>query len=344
MVTFVVATYNRPDPLRVALRSVRAQRRSDWRVLVIGDACGPATEAVVASFREPRFRYLNLPARMGEQAGPNSVGMALAETPYVALLNHDDVLLPDHLDVALDALGAGADLFAGRAAMAWQVEPHPEHGEKPVFSWHTPRGRTPTDIFTQPNRLFEPVSAWVMRRALAERVGPWRSDRLLYRTPLQDWLLRAWRAGARFAFDGPVTTLMMKTHYLLPPETRPDDWYTRMPTQADWLASVLARDPDAVRRDLAAEMRRTPRDTSHAPGPLARGLQRLGLGPAAAHLYRRTGLDLVALYRRLRYERGAQGQQRSQERTGFDLRDAPPIPDMVRRMVAAHGGRPPQPV
>ena len=79
-VTVVLATYNRPDALRAAIRSVLRQTRPDWRLMVIGDRCEPPTEEAVRSVQDARISYINLPVRFGEQGGPNSVGMALAET------------------------------------------------------------------------------------------------------------------------------------------------------------------------------------------------------------------------------------------------------------------------
>ena len=117
MITVVVATYNRAIVLARSLRTVIAQTRQDWTALVIGDACTDATSQAISDLGDDRIRFVNLPNRFGEQAGPNSVGMALAETPYVAFLNHDDYWFPDHLERAVDTLRQeGRDLFWSRTA------------------------------------------------------------------------------------------------------------------------------------------------------------------------------------------------------------------------------------
>ena len=128
LITIVLATYNRPANLRLAIRSVLRQTVSDWRLLVIGDACDARTAEVVAAIGDSRIDYVNLPVRCGEQSIPNSIGMALAASRWIALLNHDDVLLADHLEQAMAALDAGGgEFFAGRAAFA-RVSGHLDDG------------------------------------------------------------------------------------------------------------------------------------------------------------------------------------------------------------------------
>ena len=97
-VTVIVATYNRAAVLKEALRCLMAQTHQSWRALIIGDHCTDETAEVVAAFNDPRLSFHNLPERFGEQAGPNSIGLALARTEYVAFLNQDDLWFPDHLE------------------------------------------------------------------------------------------------------------------------------------------------------------------------------------------------------------------------------------------------------
>ena len=103
-VTIVVATFNRPQALRNAIRVARAQTLTDWEMFIIGDACSDDSGSVAAGFGDRRIRWINIPERFGEQAGPNSVGMALADSPLIAFLNHYDLWMPEHLESASKAL------------------------------------------------------------------------------------------------------------------------------------------------------------------------------------------------------------------------------------------------
>jgi hypothetical protein len=46
---------------------------------------------------------------------------------------------------------------------------------------------------------FYPASTWFVRRDLFEKVGPWRSEKLLFVTPSQDWLFRAFKIDSRIS-------------------------------------------------------------------------------------------------------------------------------------------------
>jgi Glycosyl transferase family 2 len=216
LITVVVATYGRPDALAAALESVRRQRFADWTALVVGDCCPPGTaDEVVASFGDGRFAFVNLPERQGDQSQPNSVGAQLADTTYVAFLNHDDLWLPDHLDRAVTVLDHGdVDFYASSAAFTWDVR-ETAQGHRPVFSDRTPLQRRLSDCYWANRVVFEPVSCWVLTRALVRDVGPWARGSDLHRVPLQDWVLRAWRHGARFHHESAITTLKINTQYRL---------------------------------------------------------------------------------------------------------------------------------
>lgn len=111
LVSVVLSTYNRPETLGLAIASVQAQSLEDWELLIIGDACDDDTGELIAALDDPRIHYINLMHNFGEQSGPNNLGIARARGRYIALLNHDDLWLPDHLQAALEWLQAtGADL------------------------------------------------------------------------------------------------------------------------------------------------------------------------------------------------------------------------------------------
>jgi glycosyltransferase involved in cell wall biosynthesis len=169
-ITIVLSTYDRPDALQYTIESVQAQTIENWVLLVVGDACGPETEDVVAEFRDPRIKYVNLPERCGEQSGPNSVGLALADTDYIALLNHDDIWLPDHLEIGLDGLKrSSADLFVSRAAFSIKT---PLETDRLTFTEISPPRRRLEEAFWRPffYRTSQQLDADPTRGAAAGRV------------------------------------------------------------------------------------------------------------------------------------------------------------------------------
>jgi len=104
LVSVIIATYNRPKNLRIAIRSALEQTYRDLEVLVVGDGCTDDTEQVVRSIADERVRWLELETNSGSQSLPNNVGLAAARGTYVAYLGHDDVWLPGHVAALVGAM------------------------------------------------------------------------------------------------------------------------------------------------------------------------------------------------------------------------------------------------
>ena len=337
LVTVIVATYNRPDGLRWAIASVLNQTFKRWRMLVIGDACGPETAETVESFADPRIRFVNLAERCGEQSGPNSVGMSLVDSDYLAFLNHDDIWMADHLDIGLALLAkTGADFFAGRAAFA-----HPRKlvAGLPMFTEVSPERRLQADAFSKAHYLFEPCSAWLLRRAAAKRIGPWRSALELHRSPAEDWIMRSWRGGLKLTSDQHVTVLKLKSSAIdgagkptyETPSIDLSPWVDDASDAPDSLRIRIASDIDeAGRQGLTRDFSRRVRD---GIDPLAQGR---ALTTFNARLYRWTGWDAYdRLCDRSGLERGDMLRRSLANRTGEGLG---PRPDLGRLIEAARAG------
>ncbi len=102
-VTIIVPTYNRPRLLGEAIRSALAQTYQDW-VMLVGDNGGsPENEGVVASFGDPRIRYVRHPDGLGPQGNWLEL-VRLAETPLIASLHDDDSWRPGFLEKAVPPL------------------------------------------------------------------------------------------------------------------------------------------------------------------------------------------------------------------------------------------------
>ena len=104
LVSVVIATYNRPGNLAVAVESVLRQSYPHFEILVVGDACTDNTEQVVRLIDDSRVRWHSLDKNSGSQSLPNNIGIANARGKYLAYLGHDDIWLPNHLSVLVRAM------------------------------------------------------------------------------------------------------------------------------------------------------------------------------------------------------------------------------------------------
>lgn len=338
-VTFVIATYKRVDALRCTLRSLLLQAHTDWTALVIGDCCGDETAEMVRSLREPRIRYYNLPRRCGEQSGPNTAGLHLAEGDFVSFLNHDDLLLGDHLVCALGELVArDTDFYIGKFANATRLVLADTGALVPVFTHILPGSEDLGLLVTRDPWCFEPSSFWVIRTPYARAVGSWRPASGLWRTPLREWLMRAWRLGGTFSFGSEVTGLRFLTQNL----RAQGPHYAHATPEHEYMVKRMEQElPDATRLFIRQQLEEARRDEKSAPSPLGRvslpqrvawrwrlsRVRRL----VATGLYLKLGIDPVSLAGRiLRRPPGALLDGLSQRRTGERLPVQPTIQDFLR--------------
>ena len=94
-------TYQRREWVCRAVRSVFAQRYTDWELIVVDDGSTDGTEEALQAFG-PRLRYLWQENR-GVSAARNA-GLRLARGEIVAFLDSDDTWLPDHLETVVAML------------------------------------------------------------------------------------------------------------------------------------------------------------------------------------------------------------------------------------------------
>ncbi|MGH7145162.1 MAG: glycosyltransferase family 2 protein [Planctomycetota bacterium] len=120
LITTVIPTYRRPEFLRRAVESVRSQTFPHWRLLVLDNASGDATEAAMTELtaQDRRIEYIRHPANIGMM--PNfQAGYDRVATPFFSFLSDDDMLLPHFYATALQALRQEPDarLFCSQAVV-----------------------------------------------------------------------------------------------------------------------------------------------------------------------------------------------------------------------------------
>ena len=186
-VSAIVPTYRRPNGLRHALASLRAQRYRDWEAIVVDDGDGEGMDAV-REWGDPRVVTFRNPGR--GQVDARNWAVEAARGDVVLWLDDDDWLEDDdHLRLVVDALADGPALVTRGG---WLVEVADGDPVLPVE-----RRRTPFDL---------PVDAATLRRdntvltaglaypkELHEALGP--LDRTLDGYFDWDWHLRVVGVG-----------------------------------------------------------------------------------------------------------------------------------------------------
>jgi cellulose synthase/poly-beta-1,6-N-acetylglucosamine synthase-like glycosyltransferase len=115
-VSVVIPTRNRPEFVRSALESVRAQTFADFEVIVSDNHTGQSCQAVFEEFAsDPRFRYVSPETPLPMHDNWEMV-CGLARGEYVTVLIDKTILKPSALQAVHDcAQGFDADLLSWRA-------------------------------------------------------------------------------------------------------------------------------------------------------------------------------------------------------------------------------------
>lgn len=99
--SIIVTTYNRPQLLVDALRSIDVQSYQDFEVILIND-CGEPVEHLLSQFKAS-IQLVRHKVNSGLSAARNT-GLKLAKGQYIVYLDDDDLLLQNHLHVLAEEI------------------------------------------------------------------------------------------------------------------------------------------------------------------------------------------------------------------------------------------------
>src|SRR4051812_32516281 len=108
LVSILITTYNRSRLLRRAVNSVFMQDFTDYELVIIDDCSPDDTRDVVASFQDPRIRYIRNETNVGSKEGDRAILRRfvydLMRGQYFVYLCDDDYwLFPDLLRRQVEA-------------------------------------------------------------------------------------------------------------------------------------------------------------------------------------------------------------------------------------------------
>lgn len=96
-VSVIIPTYNSERHLRATLESVFGQEYDDYEVVIVDDGSTDGTREIIESFTSPRLK-VTFAEHAGCVANYNRC-LAHSDGEYIAILDHDDIMLPSRLRV-----------------------------------------------------------------------------------------------------------------------------------------------------------------------------------------------------------------------------------------------------
>lgn len=227
LVTVVIATYNRADTLKYAIESVLWQTFKNFEVWIVGDACTDHTEKVVQSFSyDSRINWYNLPKNSGYQSKPNNEAIRRAKGKYIAYLNHDDIWLPNHLEVLTSHIERTKADFVF-SIIQWVYS----------FTYSRP------DIPLLPDMPIPPeATAVIHKKSVVDIIGYWKNINETYSYPRVDFFRQSQYKGLRWEIAPAVTGLKFLWDEKSYNDVGPQPLYMER----------LKNEPDFINKELSA--------------------------------------------------------------------------------------------
>lgn len=235
-VSVIIPTWNWSRALRCAITTVLRQTFEDFELLVVGDGCTDNSAEVVASFKDQRVQWHNLPENAGNQFAPNNAALEMAQGEYIAYLGHDDLWLPDHLKSLVSAADqSNADVAVAGVLMVG-----------PVTSGLRGIAGLLSDELLRSDPVGVPPSGILHRADVARVIGGWRRPDECALPPDMDFLRRCWEYRRRVAATGRMSVIKFNAcwrpgTYATLDASDQEEWLGRMQHEAGFLEIELQR-------------------------------------------------------------------------------------------------------
>jgi glycosyltransferase involved in cell wall biosynthesis len=113
-ISVLILIYNSSNFIKDTIDSVLTQTFKDFELLLMDDDSDDDTTQIIATYQDTRIRYERCPH---DFAGTFNRGLSKAKGKYIALLDHDDIMVPNRLQIQFDFMETHPDIVACGAAM-----------------------------------------------------------------------------------------------------------------------------------------------------------------------------------------------------------------------------------
>jgi glycosyltransferase involved in cell wall biosynthesis len=167
-ISVIITTYNRANYLKEAIISVLNQTYQDFEIIVVDDGSKDNTPQVIQSITDPRIKYISQ-KNQGVGAARNTGTLASAGK-MVALLDADDLWLPEKLELQIKALESSPQAsivycdmyFFGLSEIGLPITFFQ------LLNWPAPRGNVLDKMVT---RSFGHPSTLLVKKEVFDKIG-----------------------------------------------------------------------------------------------------------------------------------------------------------------------------
>jgi len=192
LISVVMTTYQRPQRLKKAIKSVINQTFQDWELVIVDDASQDETPKVCQRFaqKDSRIRVIRRDTNYGQHTQPKNQGTQAARADLIAYLDDDNEYLRDHLQVLFKYLGDSDIVYGDR----WLIDE-----TNSVWWTRKKKVKAPSYNFSGlvlAKRNYIDTSDVLIRKKAIEAIGGWDEELPKF----ADWNLwvRLFKAGYKF--------------------------------------------------------------------------------------------------------------------------------------------------
>ncbi|QQS26904.1 glycosyltransferase [bacterium] len=128
LVSVVMSVYNGEKYLREAIDSILNQTFTDFEFIIINDGSTDNTLKIIKSYKDPRIVLISRENK--GQALARNAGIALARGKYIAMMDADDISLPERFEKQVDYLEGHHDIGAVSSFVQ-----NVDSSGKPIGAW-----------------------------------------------------------------------------------------------------------------------------------------------------------------------------------------------------------------
>jgi len=193
-VSVCMPVYNGRAFIAESIASVLAQTYENFELLVIDNCSTDDTGAIVRGIKDPRIKYFRNDQNIGPIRNTNRC-LELANGEYINIIHHDDIMLPDNLELKVGVLENNpevgfvhSNLFMtdvdGNLLYQWNEDSRRDYVEDGLVVFHRYMNRMQLGAL-----VF--IGAVMARRACYEHLGGYRLDLLPHTYDNEMWLRMA---------------------------------------------------------------------------------------------------------------------------------------------------------
>ena len=208
-ISVIIPAYRARNFISSALDSVLRQTLREWELIIVDDASPESIEDIVETFAgsapQRPVRLIKHETNLGLGGARNS-GITAANGVHIAFLDHDDIWLPNHLELVLNKLStSGADVAFST------VEMFDSESGKVLGPWAPTQAEVDDFRGALFRRCFIAPSAVVMRKEAIVQAGLFDTSPPMHYVEDFDLWLRMLEMGFEFTHL-PKTTCRYRKH------------------------------------------------------------------------------------------------------------------------------------